>query len=381
MALVLAAVCARADTITLKDGTMVEGDITTEDESSVSIHLEFAHGTITETRKINKSDIAQVARATPEQKAALQLKRDYETLGKYQLNPEESYRLEYYDDVINNAFRRFLSQHPNSVYETNVTALITQWEAERNLVAAGSMRFHGRWMPAAEGMRLALRERGERSLQRSRWFISQGRFDSAIQELQSVLAVSGQPELVSKAKSMLAVAYQKSIEELDRQRQELETDVSSSQQRVGQDQQALNSAEASLRQAASNRQSFAGPSPVGSLNPTLGSNAQAINQSQASVNSARSSLVNEQRHLDQAKYELNAATQKLATLRSQESAAQARWGISTAPSPASASPVAAVNTNTPDVLVGTAAWVRNNWVIMAVVALVLLFILSRIIKG
>ncbi|HVM61500.1 MAG TPA: hypothetical protein VMV72_11610 [Verrucomicrobiae bacterium] len=373
---------ARADTITLKDGTVLEGDITTQDDSSVSIYLEFAHGTITETRQIKKSDIAQIVRSTAEQRAATQEKRDYDALGKYQLSSEESYRLDYYDDVINNVFRRFLNRHPNSAYETNVTALITQWQAERNLVAAGSMRFHGRWLPAAEGLRLAKNERCEKSLQKGRWSISQGQFESAIQELLFVLTQSEQAAQVAQAKPLVAVAFQKEIDQLDHQKQQLEADVPSAQQRVDQAQHAFDSAEASLKQAMGNHQSFAGPAPVGSRNQTLGGNSQAIVQNQVSVNAARRTLANEQANLDQMRYQLEAVTHRLAAVRSQASTTEARWGISPPSAVANAaSPPPTVKTAAPDVLVGTTTWVRNNWVIMAGALLVFLFVLSRIIKG
>ena len=116
-AVALAAVPGCADTLALKDGTVLDGDIIAEDDSSVSIHLEFAHGTITETRHVNKADIARIVRSTPEQRAAELTKRDYESLERYRLDPNTSYRLHYYDAVISNVFRKFLAQYPNSIYE------------------------------------------------------------------------------------------------------------------------------------------------------------------------------------------------------------------------------------------------------------------------
>ena len=155
MAMALAAACGWADTLTLKDGTVLDGDIVAEDVSSVSIYLEYAHGTITQTRHVTKADIARIVRSTPEQRAAEHTKRDYQALEKYRLDPNTSYQLDYYDAVIGNVFRKFLAQYPSSIYESNVTDRIALWVAERNLVAAGRMKFHGRWLPAAEGARLA----------------------------------------------------------------------------------------------------------------------------------------------------------------------------------------------------------------------------------
>jgi hypothetical protein len=83
---------------------------------------------------------------------------------------------------------------------------------------------------------------------------------------------------------------------------------------------------------------------------------------------------------------LDDVVQKLAALRSRASTVEAKWGIvagggtadATKTQPAASPPT---TTKSPDVLVGSAAWAKNNWVFMAVGLLVLLFLLSRVIKG
>jgi hypothetical protein len=377
LAFTLAAVCARADTITLKDGTVLEGEITAEDDSSLSIYLEFAGGTITETRHLSKTDVAKITRWTPEQRVAWQAKRDYEGLGKYQLNPSVSYRLDDYN--------RIIRDHPGSAYTSNVTTRIAQWEAERNLVAAGKMKFHGQWLPAAEGMRLAEGERGQQLLQQSRRLISQGRLEIAIQELEKVLPLTAQPDLVSQARTLLASTFQQTITSLNSQRQQLEADVASAQQRVNQAQQAVNSAEGPLRQSTGNGQSLGRPSPVGSSYQALGANSQSFVQDQTSLNNARNNLANEQGSLDQAKGQLDNVVKKLAAIQSQASTMETRWGIApgNANSGIANAPPTAVSpaANSPDVLVGLATWFHNNWIFMLAGGLVLLFLLSRFVTG
>ncbi|MGD0058121.1 MAG: hypothetical protein ABSD58_01755 [Verrucomicrobiia bacterium] len=386
----LATVCARADTVTLKDGTVLEGDIRTEDDATLSIYLEFAGGTITETRQINKTDIARVVRLTPEQRAAWQAKRDYEGIEKYQLNPSVSFPLNYYDRIVRDVFHTFLANHPDSAYTSNVTTRIAQWETERDLVAAGKMKFHGQWLPAAEGTRLAEHERGQQLLTQSRWLISQGRLESAIQQLQAVLSLSSQPDLVSQARTLLASAFQQTITSLDHQRQQLEGDVASARQWVDRAQQAVNTAEGSRKQPTSNVQSLGKAAPLTSLHQSLGSgDSQSFVQNQAAVNAARDNLAQAQSYLDQTRSQLDDVVQKLAALRSRASTVEAKWGIvagggnsdTTKAQPAGSSPSSSATTNSPDVLVGTVAWLKNNWVFMAVGLVVLLFLLSRLIKG
>jgi hypothetical protein len=356
MALVFGGLCARADTVKLKDGTVLEGDITAEDDATLSIYLEFSHGTITQTRQINKADIASVVRWTPEQTAERQATRDYEKLQKYGLNSKDSYATGYYDQIIRDVFRTFLTEHPNSPYASNVTARIVEWTAERDLVAAGNVKFHGHWSPAAEVEPLIERERGQQLLQQARALIAQRRFESAIRPLQTVVHMGRQPDLVALAKPLLASTYQPAVSSLEQQRQQLGKDVSSAQHRVDLDRQAVSVAEAMLTQATSSGDS------------------QSTVEAQIAVNRARNELNVTQTYLEYVKSQLDGVSQKLTTLKSQASWVEAS---TTAPPPPQAQPAPPPPTPSPDVLVGLAAWVKNNWVAMAVIGAVILFLISR----
>lgn len=385
VAFALATVCVHADTVTLKDGTVLEGEIRAEDDATLSIYIEFAGGTITETRQINKTDIANIVRLTPEQRVVWQAKRDYEGIQKYQLNPSFSYPLDYYDQVVRDVFRKFLTNHPDSAYTTNVTARIAQWETERDVVAAGKMKFHGKWLPAAEGARLAERERGQQLLQQSRLLVSQGRLESAIQQLEKVRSLSAQPDLVSQARTLLVSALQQTIASLDRQRQQLETDVASAQQWVNRAQQAVNTAEGAQAKTPSSGLTTRQPAPLSAPYQAMGGDSQFVVQNQTAVNNARGDLAQAQAYLNQTRSQMDDVTQKLGALRTRASTVEARWGITetgnaeTAKTQPAASPTSTVKS--PDVLAGTTSWIRDNWTYMAVGLLVLLFLLSRLVKG
>lgn len=380
MALVLGGFCAHADTVKLKDGTVLEGDITTEDDATLSIYLEFSGGTITQTRQINKADVAGVIRWTPEQKAAWQAKRDYQSLQKYRLNPKNSYAVGDYDQIINDVFRRFLTEHPDSIYASNVTERIVEWKAERDLVAAGNVKFRRRWSPAAEVAPLIERERGQQLLQQAHALISQHRFEPAFQRLQLVVHMDGQPELVAQAKPLLASVYQSAVNLLDQQQQQLEGDVSAAQQRVDQARQALSAAETSLAQVMSSEQSLRGSTRDTQGAPSdqaMGGGLQSTVQAQIAVNKARSELNAAQNHLEYAKSLLDVVRQKLTTLKSQA------LGVAASTLPPQASkgqPAPSTPAGSPDVLVGLVAWAKNNWLGMVIVLFAILFLLSRFIK-
>jgi hypothetical protein len=342
--------------VTLKDGTVLEGDITAENNTTLSIYLEFSGGTITQTRQISKDDIDRVVRWTPEQKAERQTTRDYEKLQKYQLSPQDSYEVEYYNQIINDVFRAFLTQHPASPYTSNVTERIADWKAERDLVAAGNVKFRGRWSPAAEVAPLVENVRGHQLLQQARTLISQHRFESAVKLLRLVVRMNTQPELVSQAQPLLASAYQSAMNSLDQEQRQLAGEVMSAQVRVGQARQALSAAEASQTQ------------------PT-GGTPQSTIEAQIAVDRARAELDAALGNLDFLKGQLDAVKQKLSTLKSQAIMVETS---ASAPSP-KAQPVPSTPARQPDVIVGLVNWVENNWVAMAVVGAVILFLISRLL--
>jgi hypothetical protein len=355
----LAGLCARADTIKLKDGTTVEGEIVAEDNSTVAILLEFAGGTITQTRHVSKTDIAAITRWTPQQKAERETQREYENLQKYQLNPVNSYPAEYYDQVISNVFRVFLAKHPNSPDVSNVAAHIVEWKAERDLVVAGNVKFRGRWSPAGEIAPLVERAWGQQLLQQGRELISQHRYEAAVERLQFVVRLERQPELVSLAMPLLTSAYQSAMNLLDQQQRQLAHDVFLAQERVDQAGQALRAAQALL------------PRPTGGGSP---SNAEAQN----AVDRARTELNTAQNDLESDKSQLAVVKQKLTTLKSRPPVA----AISTSAPPATKaqpapSPAPAPPAESPDVLGGLVTWAKKNWVAMLVIVAAILFFISR----
>jgi tetratricopeptide (TPR) repeat protein len=383
MVFVLAGIPAGADTVKLKDGTVLEGDITAEDGTTLSIYLEFSNGTITQTRQINKTDIARIIRWTPEQRA----QHDYERLQRYQLSSNDSFQVEYYDQIIDGVFRKFLTQHPHSPLASNVTERIMEWKAERNLVAAGNVKFHGRWSPIEEAAAAIQREHGQRLLQDARSLISHGRFESAIQQLQQVVHMNGQPELVSQAKPLLASACQMAATLLEQQRQQLEKDVSSAQQRLEQANQALNQATASQQQAASSAQPLGTPrSAHGDSYQALGASSQSFMQAQMAVNKAHTDHESAQNHLEQLKSQLDVVTQKLTALKSP---ALAEYVVASAGPPTNGAPPAAsapaptspAIADLPGPVADIVSWAKKNYVALVIIGLVLVYVMSRITKG
>ena len=90
----------QADSVTLRDGTVIEGTIVSEDSTQLVIQLQFASGTISAKQIVNKTDVARVTRLTAEQQALRDMERAFEQVQEYQLDPNTSEPQSYYDHVI-----------------------------------------------------------------------------------------------------------------------------------------------------------------------------------------------------------------------------------------------------------------------------------------
>lgn len=236
----------RADLVKLKDGTVLDGDILSEDDKQIIIDAEFASGTITKRETVKKSDIAEVVRSTEAQKLERQMLRDREALQKYQLDPTSSLSLAQYDQVINTIFRRYLAQYTNSPYQREITDKITQWQTERDRVAAGETKYRGRWMSAAEAAKLIDQDRAKRLLQQGQAMISNGRYDEAVKYFDNLSQTSQDPQIVAEARRLKAESYQRWLDALNREKQRIDEEIQSAQDRMTRAQQAKDRAQANL---------------------------------------------------------------------------------------------------------------------------------------
>ncbi len=229
-------IAAHADTVKLKNGTVLEGTIVAEDDNQITIEVEYAGGTITRTETINKSGVAEVKRLTEEEKA-------YQVVQKYELNPARSFPLARYDQAINDVFRPFVTRFPDSPHREEVMGKIVLWEAERAQVAAGRAKYRGEWMAAAEAFKLAEQERVEQLLQQGRTLLEQSRYEQAIQQFRAAVSMVKRPDLLIEIRHLQAEAYKLWLESLDRQRQKLTKDVEVYQQEADRARQARSQTE------------------------------------------------------------------------------------------------------------------------------------------
>jgi hypothetical protein len=228
---------AHADTVVLKNGTTIEGTIVAEDDSQLTIEVQYAGGTITKRDTISKSDIAEIRRLTDEEKAWLEVQQ-------LALNPLSSFSLERYDTAIHGVFRPFLERFPDSAHREEVTAKLALWEAERAQVAAGMTKYRGQWMSAADAVKQAERERIEQLLQQGKDLLVQGRYEQAVQQYTTASAMTKRPDLLLEIRRLQADAYRLWLDSLDQQRQKLSKEIERYQQEAERARQAGQQTEA-----------------------------------------------------------------------------------------------------------------------------------------
>jgi hypothetical protein len=381
---------AHADLIRLQDGTTVTGEIREESATEIRIETEIAGGTIVRTETIPKDQIAEIQRWTPTQKQEWLATREFEKLAKYQLSPKTSGTVAGYNQVIDGVFRKFLRDYPESVHVPKVKAQLALWEAERDKVAAGQVKFEGEWLSKAEYDQQKLRDQvrvlsqqGEQALQQRRWPQAAAAYESLIQ-----LNPKGATLDIARRQLVVALAdWQQAVEQAQAQSK---TQLAQAEQKLKVAQQRV--ADLQARTAGTHSQA--------KLSKNANTETSGETSGKLGVRSAELSVVMSE--LVQAQADLKAAEQAVAPLRAQAEAAQRQlaeiqqriarnqiqneFAAATAPTLTNQGPgtVPTATPSTPgestDVLEHTASWWTKNWLWLAGAALLGLFLLSRLTR-
>lgn len=136
----------KADTLTLKSGDILEGQIISETETQIEMRVSLYHGTIFSTRQVDKADVQSVVHETVEQK---QEKAAYAALAKLTLNPNQELTKDQYATGIA-AFEKFQAKFTNSTATAEISKRLADWQTEASNVASGKVKFAGVWMTPEE---------------------------------------------------------------------------------------------------------------------------------------------------------------------------------------------------------------------------------------
>ncbi len=127
------------DTITLKDGSKLEGKITLEAADFIKIELARS-GSIKETKLVKRADIATIAKTKPDVLALAKIKGSLPTPS---LMSSSSYQA-----LIQTGPEDFLKAYPNSLHKAEVQKILEELNAEKAKVDRGSIKLNGVWISA-----------------------------------------------------------------------------------------------------------------------------------------------------------------------------------------------------------------------------------------
>jgi hypothetical protein len=132
---------AMADTIKLKNGSVLEGTITEETADSVTIEVEEKG--IKDWPKVKRSDIAEMKKATPDEKEAADL------IAKLKPTPDMMPAAEY-EKRIKTQIQPWLDKNKASKKKPEVEELLKLYNEELTKVKAGDFKLRSQWITAEE---------------------------------------------------------------------------------------------------------------------------------------------------------------------------------------------------------------------------------------
>lgn len=356
--------------VELTDGRRMEGIVREETAYEVVLQVERAGGTIITTERLLRTNIVSLVPLSDAELAARSERRAWEQVRRYRLHPQSSFPADYYQQVIEGVFRPFLQRYPNSEHADEVAALIAQWQEELRRVKAGQVKYRGEWLPAAEAAARMEREQGEQLLAQARALAARGQYAQAIRTVEMLPG----PE----AKAFLAATYPQWLNQLERETDRLESEI-------GRVQQTLQTAEETrqrLQQGINNRGAPSLRTWEGSRGSASSQDIFELNRANQTIRTASNQLVQLQARLTAAQREwerAQAGARRVAVPLEKASDVakpgrvvdepQADLGSGRAPRE--------MDYTYRDLLAQMAGFFREYWVLTALVAVVLVWIVSR----
>ncbi len=129
-----------ADSITLKDGKVLKGDVINDGPDGVLIEY-FVTSTIKDQKLVAKDEIATISVTPVDEKA-------FQDLGSL-ATPQTVLDTSFHDQLIDKKIPEFLKQYPYSRYLTELREDLRSLEAERARLRQGDRKIDGTWIEAA----------------------------------------------------------------------------------------------------------------------------------------------------------------------------------------------------------------------------------------
>jgi prefoldin subunit 5 len=248
-------------------------------------------------------------------------------------------------------------------------------------------------MRAEEALRLGETAAGTAALEQARKLISQGRYDLAVKQLDYVMGLTRVPQLVADARRELGDTYQKWLDRLLQQKQQLETRMTQINENAEKARQGVQQAEGQARTAQNAaRTALATARNADATYQGLGTSGTPSAQAPNAVAQARRQLDKLLTEIAGLQQELLAVNRTLAFVQPRARVYSTQLTLQTTAPASSGSPTGGVITTAqqsvklgqpyePPLLTGIAQFFRDYWGFLAVGLLVALWALSRLTKG
>ncbi len=137
------AASAFADTVVLTSGEKIEGKVTAETETEITVAAKISAG-VTDERVIKRTEIASITKDAPDEIAWQSLKGA--KLGRNSL-PLASY------DAVINPLKGFLGEFPKSKFAADAQKIAGAFAAEKKRVEAGEAKLDDKWLSQDEAQK------------------------------------------------------------------------------------------------------------------------------------------------------------------------------------------------------------------------------------
>ncbi len=132
----------QADTVKLKNGTVLEGTILESQSTAETLAMEVRKGGIKDNQKIPRTEILEMVKLGPDEV-------EFAKWGEMNDTQDRMSTVEY-ETIIRDKFEAFLKQYPNSKLAKEVTDLKDQYTKEMQKVRDGWLQLDNRWIDPKE---------------------------------------------------------------------------------------------------------------------------------------------------------------------------------------------------------------------------------------
>jgi len=175
--ILLGSTALATDVITMHTGERIEGKVVTQDEESVTISTQVARGII-EERRVLRDEIDRLEIKTEDEDAAEKILA--------LLPAPDLMSAEDYDRILQGQVAAFRSKFPESAMLPRIEAAARTLSEERDKVAAGGLKFGGRWLTPEEYQARKFWVDGEIAFRRMEAARKARRYIEAMRHLESL---------------------------------------------------------------------------------------------------------------------------------------------------------------------------------------------------